>query len=54
MDKKRKHTWTPASALAYIERVGIGAAPHGLKYCSAVDYIRKLTAKAIVKKAGEN
>ena len=51
MDKKRKRSWTPDTAIVYIAKVQGGKAPVGLKYCSAYDFIRKLSAKAIVKRA---
>ena len=53
MDKKRKHTWTPEKALAYIGKVESGKAPQGLKFCSAYDFLRKCIAKSAAKRAEE-
>lgn len=45
MDKKKiidgHRKWTKASASEWIARVNNGNAKRGLKYCGAVDYLRK-------------
>lgn len=32
--------WTKESAKAYADKVKAGKAPRGLKYCSALDFLR--------------
>lgn len=36
-----KRNWTNESAKAYVEKVKAGKASIGLKYCSALDFLRK-------------
>ncbi len=31
--------WTKESAKAYVDKVKVGKAPRGLKYCSALDFL---------------
>ena len=38
----KRRRWTHASALAWVEGVKAGRYPQGLKYCSAVDFLRNL------------
>ena len=40
MIKDGHRKWTKASAKAWVERVNIGIEKPGLKYCSALDYLR--------------
>ena len=51
MKNERKRNWTPRTALDYVGQVESGKAVRGLKYCSAMSYIRKVSEKAIVKRA---
>ena len=51
MSQKRKRTWTVISALAWVEKVNDGREKRGLKYCSAMSYLRKYGEKAVIKHA---
>ena len=51
MKKQRKNAWTIETACAYVAKVMNKKAPRGLKYCSAVDYLNKIQARAIVSRA---
>lgn len=51
MKNERKLNWTIRTAMDYVGQVEIGKAVRGLKYCSAMSYLRKVSEKAIVKRA---
>lgn len=51
MKNERKRNFSLRTAMDYVGKVESGKAVRGLKYCSAMSYIRKVSEKAIVKRA---
>ena len=47
MKNERKRTWTVENAMELVGKVKRGKAMRGLKYCSAVSYLRNHSKKAI-------
>lgn len=46
-----KHTWTKAEAENYVARCERGAEKKGLKYCSAMDFLKNHTPAVITEDA---
>ena len=46
-----KHTWTKEEASAYVARCDRGAEKKGLKYCSAIDFLKNHTSAVITEDA---
>ena len=46
MKKERKRTWTKETAKNWVGKVNNGKEPRGLKFCSAMSYLRNNCANA--------
>lgn len=50
MKKERKRTWTKETAKNWVGKVENGKEPRGLKFCSAMSYLRNHCGKVVGNK----